>query len=68
MENFKQIDKCDVWPYLETDKKVFAAVLKSNCFRSDLYDLTEWDIKNINSLLREVDKKNNTAFFAEVTD
>lgn len=53
MKDFKQIDKCDVWPHLQAGKKVFAVILKSRIFREGLNDLSEWATKGINNLLEE---------------
>lgn len=63
MENFKQIDKCDVWSRLQAGKKVFAVILKSNNFREGLYNLTEQEVSSINDIL--IDKEKNIAFFEE---
>lgn len=60
MKDFKQIEKCDVWPHLQAGKKVYAAVLQSKVFSCKLYDLTHgWDVNWINKILEE----DNVVFF-----
>lgn len=56
MKNFKQIEKCDVWPHLQAGKKVFAVLFTSRNFNERLYDLTrDWYVNQINKLLEEED-------------
>ena len=65
MENFKQVDKCDVWGHLQAGKAVFAVILKSRNFNEGLYDLRrEWSVNQINRLLSDNEK--NIAFFEEI--
>lgn len=67
MENFKQIDKCDVWPHLQAGKAVLAVILKSRNFNEGLYDLRKnWSVGQINRLLS--DKEKNVVFYEEVTE
>lgn len=67
MENFKQIDKCDVWSHLQAGKAVRAVILKSSTFNAGLYDLRKnWSVNQINRLLSE--KEKNIAFYEEVTN
>lgn len=64
MENFKQLDKCDVWSHLQAGKKVYAVVLKSRNFNEKIYNLRkDWNVDNINILLS--DKEKNVAFYEE---
>lgn len=64
MKNFKQIDKCDVWPKLQDGKRVYAVILRSLLFTEGLNDLTRnWSVHNINKLLTEKD----VAFYEEIT-
>lgn len=56
MKNFKQIDKCDVWPHLQAGKRVYAVIFESVLFTEGLYDLTRnWSVHNINKLLTDED-------------
>lgn len=65
MENFKEIDKCDVWAHLQAAKAVFAVIFKSRNFNEGLYDLRKnWSVGQINCLLR--DKEKNIAFYEEI--
>ena len=65
MENFKQVDKCDVWAYLQAGKAVFAVIFKSRNFNEGLYDLRlEWTVNQINRLLSDNEK--NIAFYEEI--
>jgi hypothetical protein len=66
MENFKQIDKCDVWSHLQADKKVFAVVFKSRVWRTGLKELwhDNWNVRDINKLLS--DKEKDIVFFEEI--
>lgn len=65
MENFKQIDKCDVWLHLQAGKAVYAVILKSRNFNEGLYDLRKnWSVGQINRLL--CDKEKNIVFFEEI--
>lgn len=65
MENFKQIDKCEVWAHLQAGKAVFAVILRSKNFTENLYDLRKnWSVMQINRLLS--DKEKNIAFFEEI--
>lgn len=64
MKNFKQIDKCDVWPKLQDGKRVYVVIFKSSLFTEGLNDLTrQWPVRNINKLLTEED----VAFYEEIT-
>ncbi len=64
MKNFKQIDKCDVWPRLQSGKIVYAVIFKSMRFHTGLKDLTDcWSVSNINKLLTEDD----VVFYEEIT-
>ena len=64
MENFKQLNKCDVWSHLQVGKKVYAVVLKSRNFNEKIYNLRkDWNVDNINILLS--DKEKNVAFYEE---
>lgn len=64
MKNFKQIDKCNVWPHLQAGKRVYAVIFQSALFTEGLNDLTrKWSVRNINSLLKDDD----VAFFEETT-
>lgn len=64
MENFKPLDKCDVWSHLQSGKKVYAVVLKSRNFNEKIYNLRkDWNVDNINILLS--DKEKNVAFYEE---
>ena len=64
MENFKPLDKCDVWSHLQAGKKVYAVVLKSRNFNEKIYNLRkDWNVDNINILLS--DKEKNVAFYEE---
>jgi hypothetical protein len=65
MENFKQIDKCDVWPHLQAGKKVLAVVFKSNYFKVGMKFLyTDWDVRDINRILSDSEK--NVLFYEEI--
>lgn len=65
MENFKQIDKCDVWSHLQAGKVVHAVIFKSRNFNEGLYDLRKnWSVNQINRLL--CDKEKNITFFEEI--
>ena len=67
MENFKQIDKCDVWPHLQAGKAVLVVILKSQHWNKGLYDLRKnWSVGQINSLVS--DKEKNVVFYEEVTE
>lgn len=67
MENFKQINKCDVWVHLQAGKAVYAVILKSRNFTENLYDLRKnWSVNQINRLL--CDKEKNVAFFEEIEE
>lgn len=62
MKDFKQIDKCDVWPHLQAGKKVFAVILKSIKFTTGLkYLYVRWDVGDINKILKE----DNVVFYEE---
>lgn len=64
MENFKQLNKCDVWSHLQAGKKVYAVVLKSRNFNEKIYNLRKgWNVDNINIILS--DKEKNVAFYEE---
>ena len=64
MKNFKQIDKDDVWPYLQAGRKVYAVIFNSVLFIEGVHDLTiNWSVNKIVRLLREDD----VAFFEELT-
>lgn len=64
-ENFKQIEKCDVWAHLQAGKAVFAVVLKSRNFNENIYDLRKhWSVSQINKLLS--DKEKNVVFYEEI--
>ena len=64
-ENYKQIDKCDVWLHLQAGKAVYAVILKSKNFRENIYDLRrDWSVGQINRLLS--DKEKNIIFFEEI--
>lgn len=64
MENFKQLNKCDVWSRLQAGKNVYAVVLKSRNFNEKIYNLRkDWNVENINILLS--DKAKNVAFYEE---
>jgi hypothetical protein len=63
MKNFKQIDKCDVWPYLQADKIVYAVILKGTNFNMGIIDLTEdLLVYRINQLLKE----ENVVFYEKI--
>lgn len=65
MENFKQIDKCDVWAHLQAGKKVYVVIFKSGNFNEGLRDLTKgWYIEQINRVLS--DKEKNVVFYEEI--
>jgi len=65
MENFKEIDKCDVWPHLQAGKKVYAVVMKSKCFALGIKFLfKEWDVNDINRILKDDEK--NVIFYEEI--
>lgn len=66
MENFKQIDICDVWSHLQAGKKVFAVILKSERWRTGVRELwhDNWNVCDINKLLS--DKEKNILFFEEI--
>lgn len=65
MDNFKQIDKCDVWSHLQAGKAVHAVIFKSRNFNEGLYDLRKnWSVNQINRLL--CDKEKNIEFFEEI--
>lgn len=65
MEDFKQIDKCDVWAHLQAGKKVYAVIFRSKAWREGLKDLTSgWSVNEINRLLS--DKEKNIVFYEEV--
>lgn len=66
MENFKQIDKCDVWSRLQAEKKVFAVIFKSGVWRTGLKELwhDNWSVSDINKLLS--DKEKDIIFFEEI--
>lgn len=62
MENFKQIDKCDVWPHLQAGKRVEAVVFSSNWFKTGIKDLQYTDVRQISQLLEE----KNVVFYEEI--
>jgi hypothetical protein len=63
MKNFKQIDKCDVWPKLQDGKRVYVVIFKSVLFTEGLNDLSRvWSVHNINKLLTEED----VVFYEEI--
>lgn len=63
MKNFKQIDKCDVWPHLQAGERVYAVIFKSVLFAKGLNDLTrKWSVHNINELLTDED----VVFYEEI--
>lgn len=65
MENFKQINRCDVWPHLQAGKKVYAVVLKSKNFALGIKFLfKEWDVKDINRIIKDDEK--NVVFYEEI--
>jgi hypothetical protein len=65
VENFKQIDKCDVWPHLQAGKRVYAVVLGSKYFEVGIKFLyTEWDVRDINRILSDSEK--NVLFYEEI--
>lgn len=65
MEDFKQIDKCDVWPHLQAGKKVYVVIFASGHFNTGLKKLNNsWDVDQINRLL--TDKEKNVMFYEEV--
>lgn len=65
MENFKQIEKCDVWAHLQAGKAVFAAIFKSSNFNEGIYDLrNHWNVTQINRLLS--DKEKNVVFYDKI--
>lgn len=66
VENFKQIDKRDVWAHLQADKKVFAAIFKSKLWRTGIEELwhDDWNVRDINKLLS--DKEKDIMFFEEI--
>ena len=63
MENFKQIERCDVWPHLQSGKKVFAVIFQSRRFNAGLYKLRNWDVEQINHLL---EKDKDDVFYEEI--
>ena len=65
VENFKQIDKCNVWADLQAGKAVYAVILKSRNFNENIYDLRkDWSVGQINRLLS--DKEKNIVFYEEI--
>ena len=67
MENFKQIEKCDVWPHLQAGKQVYAVIFRSRNFTTGLKHLNaDWSVNQINRLTS--DKEKDVAFYEEVTD
>lgn len=65
MKNFKQIDKCDVWPHLQAGKIVYAVIFKSMKFYTGLENLTNaWTVTDINKLLKE----ENVVFYEEIEE
>lgn len=65
MENFKQIEKSDVWAHLQSGKKVCAVVLKSRNFNTCIFDLrVNWSVPEINKILRDDEK--NVIFYEEI--
>lgn len=65
MENFKEIDKCDVWPHLQAGKKIYAVIFKSKRWREGMKELWhDWDIGAINALLSNEEK--NISFYKEI--
>ena len=65
MENFAQIEKCDVWAKLQAGKAVYAVVLKSRKFNEEIYDLrADWSVPQINRLLSDNEK--NVVFYEEI--
>lgn len=64
MEDYKQIDKIDVWPHLQAGKAVFAVILHSKRFNRGIYNLCNWDVERINALVN-TDIGKNTIFFEE---
>lgn len=65
MENYKQIDKCDVWAELQAGKAVFAVILRSRNFNEGLYDLRKnWSVGQINRVIS--DKEKNVVFYEEI--
>ena len=67
VENFKQINKCDVWTHLQTEKKVFAVIFKSRAWRTGLKELWhDWNVNEINRLL--FDKEKDIVFFEEIEE
>ncbi len=67
MENFKQIDKCDVWAHLQAGKAVYAVILKSKNFGENIYNLRkQWSVNQINRLLS--DKEKDVIFYEEIEE
>lgn len=61
MKDYKEIGKAEVWAHLKLGAKVFAAVFKSSRFNSGVYDLQNWNVKQILHILS--DKELNVSFY-----
>ena len=65
VENFKQIDKCDVWAHLQAGKKVYAVIFKSRNWNEGMKELWHnWNVGQINRLLS--DKEKNVIYYEEI--
>lgn len=69
MENFKQIEKCDVWAHLQAGKKVYAVVFRSCKYSEGLRRLwCKWTVDEIRELLARIEtgKEKNIVFYEEI--
>lgn len=67
MKNFKQIDKCDVWPKLQDGKRVYAVCFDAVVYYHErgLFNLSvRWDVHDINHMLTE----ENVVFYEEIIE
>ena len=67
MKNFKQIDKCDVWPRLQSGKRVYAVCFDHVNYHHErgLFNLcVRWDVTDINYILTE----ENVVFYEEIIE
>ena len=60
---YLEITKDMVFPLLIKKRKVYGVVFKSKQFNEKLYDLSEWNVANLNRLLGE----ENVKYFIEET-
>ena len=68
MENFKPIDKHNVWECLQSGGRVYAVVLRSRKWDNGIIEMWHkgYTVEDINSLLS--DKEKNVVFYEEVNN